>query len=267
MHDNNVLSEVIDFDCFKKIQFKEKEEINLEEIKPENDDGYLLWFDAQTGSLSSNVHLISLTDQKKNGPVRVCEFGNKWFGVNNKTNESVACVERKREHYENENSVENYRNGASRIKLGDGKQIQVNNGRTINVLWILIQYALLTWGEVLLSTTALEFSYTQAPAEVKAFSTALWYMTTALANVVVICLKSLEDLTRAYQFLVSSGLVFLAAVIFYVNSRYFNVLDSEEVQYMEREDSECGDEESRSPNRLSAEESIIMNSRTPLQQK
>merc|ERR1712228_23550 len=107
---------------------------------------------------------------------------------------------------------------------------------TISMAHIVYQYAILTFGEILLSTTALEFSYTQAPNDVKAISTALWYSTTAFANVVVIALKSMESLSRSAQLLSSAWMVVAATLAFvYVASR-FNVLDTHEVEHLDRKD-------------------------------
>ena len=39
---------------------------------------------------------------------------------------------------------------------------------SVHILWLLPQYIVLTVGEILFSVTGLEFSYTQAPASMKA---------------------------------------------------------------------------------------------------
>ena len=96
----------------------------------------------------------------------------------------------------------------------------------------------MTFGEVLLSTTALEFSYTQAPSSVKAISTALWYSTTALANVVVICLKSMESLSRDTQLLSSAGMVVLAMIMFIVIAWRFKVYSQTDIERLDKDDNE-----------------------------
>merc|ERR1711941_146453 len=130
-----------------------------------------------------------------------------------------------------------YINGATLLKVNE-ELYQLNAGRSISVYWILIQYALLTFGEVLLSTTALEFSYTQAPLEVKAISTALWYCTTAFANVVVIMLKSMESLSRDTQLLLSAFMVVAAMIAFIMIGWNFTVYSQHDIDRLDRDDSE-----------------------------
>ncbi len=54
---------------------------------------------------------------------------------------------------------------------------QVLAGGHPHVAWQLPQYALMGVGEVLVSVTALEFAYTQAPAQLKSLVMGLWFLT------------------------------------------------------------------------------------------
>ena len=47
----------------------------------------------------------------------------------------------------------------------------------------LPQYAVLGFGEILTSTTGLEFAYSQAPSSMKSVVTALFLLTSAVGNV------------------------------------------------------------------------------------
>jgi len=197
-------------------------------------DPLVAWFRQEESSSKISLDLImgGLTNQQEEGAIRVCDTKNLGSG----TVKNCEQVEKSgfANTYENE-----YANGAVFIKdEKTSEYVKVTNGRTIGVLAIVLQYFLLTFGEVLLSTTALEFSYTQAPSSVKAISTALWYSTTALANVVVICLKSMESLSRDTQLLSSAGMVVLAMMMFIVIAWQFKVYSQQDIERLDKDDNE-----------------------------
>ncbi len=57
-------------------------------------------------------------------------------------------------------------------------------GLTVNVAWQVPQYLFVSVGEVLVSVTALEFAYTQAPPAMKSTIMSFWYLTIGLGNFV-----------------------------------------------------------------------------------
>src|SRR5262249_13968185 len=59
--------------------------------------------------------------------------------------------------------------------------------------WQLVQYLLLTTGEVMVSITGLEFAYTQAPRKMKSTILGFWYLTVSLGNVLVYLLAQVQD--------------------------------------------------------------------------
>ncbi len=62
---------------------------------------------------------------------------------------------------------------------------EIMAGRTVSVWWQLLAYLILTASELLVSVTALEFSYKQAPLRIKSFIMALFLLSTTLGNLVV----------------------------------------------------------------------------------
>jgi POT family proton-dependent oligopeptide transporter len=58
--------------------------------------------------------------------------------------------------------------------------------------WQLIQYLLLTVGEVMVSITGLEFAYTQAPKKMKSTVMGFWLLTVTLGNVLVALLAKVQ---------------------------------------------------------------------------
>ena len=55
---------------------------------------------------------------------------------------------------------------------------------SVSLAWQLPQYFFISAGEVLISVTGLEFSYTQAPAKLKSVLTSLFLLSTAIGNLV-----------------------------------------------------------------------------------
>ena len=62
-------------------------------------------------------------------------------------------------------------------------QERIDAGGTPGVSWQLLAYLVLTCGEVMVSITALEYSYTQAPRAMKSFIMALFMLSVSLGNI------------------------------------------------------------------------------------
>ena len=78
-------------------------------------------------------------------------------------------------------------------------------GAPPSALWQLPQYVLLTVGEVLVSVTGLEFSYTQAPKAMRSTIMSLWFLTVALGNLLTAVLTRLVSLEGAAYFWLFAG--------------------------------------------------------------
>jgi POT family proton-dependent oligopeptide transporter len=59
---------------------------------------------------------------------------------------------------------------------------QIQGGHRVSAWWQIVAYLVLTAGEVLVSITALEFSYKQAPLRIKSFIMALFLLSVSLGN-------------------------------------------------------------------------------------
>lgn len=64
-------------------------------------------------------------------------------------------------------------------------QWRVESGESLPILWQGLPYLLLTLGEVLFSTTGLEFAFTQAPKAMKSTLMSFWSLTVAAGNAMV----------------------------------------------------------------------------------
>jgi len=61
-------------------------------------------------------------------------------------------------------------------------EAQIQSGNTVNVWWQILAYLVLSASEVLVSITALEFSYKQAPLRMKSFIMAMFLLSTSVGN-------------------------------------------------------------------------------------
>ena len=98
-------------------------------------------------------------------------------------------------------------------------------GEVINIAWMVLPYAVLTVAEILVSTTGLEFAYTQAPREMKGTIQSVWLLTTTLANVAVAIASKLNVFSGSGQFFVYAAFALLAAVGMALVARRYVVRD------------------------------------------
>lgn len=61
-------------------------------------------------------------------------------------------------------------------------QEKIDAGQTPSIGWQLMAFVVITVAEVMVSVTGLEFSYTQAPREMKSFVMSLWMLTVTFGN-------------------------------------------------------------------------------------
>lgn len=65
-------------------------------------------------------------------------------------------------------------------------QLWIDGGAQVSLAWQSAPYLLLTFGEVLVSATALEFAYSQAPQAMKGVIMAFWYLTSTFGSLWVL---------------------------------------------------------------------------------
>ena len=94
-------------------------------------------------------------------------------------------------------------------------------GHRLHVAWQLVPHAIMTLGEVLVSATALEFAYSQAPASVKSTLMAFWNLTVALGDLLTGTIARRFDLPLGQFLWLFAGLLGAAAVVFAVRARFY----------------------------------------------
>ncbi len=69
-------------------------------------------------------------------------------------------------------------------------QVAIDGGQSLPILWQILPYVLLTFGEVLVSATGLEFAYSQAPARMKGVLMAFWSLSVTIGNLWVLLVNA-----------------------------------------------------------------------------
>jgi len=113
-------------------------------------------------------------------------------------------------------------------------QTQIDAGGRLSVLWQTLPYLILTTAEVLISTTGLEFAFTQAAAEMKSTIMSFWLLTVAVGNLYVPLITKLRGAViagtaaagegaavNAATFYLYAGLTLAVALLFvFIATRY-----------------------------------------------
>jgi len=71
-----------------------------------------------------------------------------------------------------------------------GMQLALDGGHGVSIVWQVLPYALLTFGEVLVSATGLEFAYSQAPAAMKGALMSFWNLSVTIGNLWVLVVNA-----------------------------------------------------------------------------
>ncbi|XP_061923193.1 solute carrier family 15 member 2-like [Entelurus aequoreus] len=111
--------------------------------------------------------------------------------------------------------------------------VEPNN---VHVTWQIPQYLLMTLGEVMFIPTGLEFSYSQAPASMKSVLLAVWLMTIAFGDVIVLMVVHWVDLEQWKEFLLFAGLLLSVVVVFSIMSYFYTYVQPQKMDTLYLED-------------------------------
>uniref|UniRef100_A0A1A7XL39 Solute carrier family 15 (H+/peptide transporter), member 2 n=3 Tax=Iconisemion striatum TaxID=60296 RepID=A0A1A7XL39_9TELE len=128
------------------------------------------------------------------------------------------------------------------------EDVKANN---VHIAWQIPQYVLLTAGEVMFSITGLEFSYSQAPTNMKSVLQAGWLLTVAFGNVIVLIVAEGAGLEQWKEFLLFAGLLLGVCIIFSIMAHFYTNNDPEQLDKIFSEDSgrdEDEDEDTKKKN-------------------
>jgi POT family proton-dependent oligopeptide transporter len=103
----------------------------------------------------------------------------------------------------------------------------IAGGGTPTVLWQIPQYVLLSVSEVLVSATALEFAYKQAPKSMKSIIMGLWFLSISLGNLMTAYVAKLNQFSGPTFYWFFAGLMLVASFLFLVLTSGFREKDLE----------------------------------------
>jgi POT family proton-dependent oligopeptide transporter len=119
-----------------------------------------------------------------------------------------------------------------------GLQVALDGSHALSITWQVLPYALLTLGEVLVSTTGLEFAYSQAPPAMKGVLMAFWNLSVTVGNLWVLVVNAavkngaVTDFiastgfgVTAFQMFFFAGFAFVAALAFGLAAKRYRVVD------------------------------------------
>ena len=128
--------------------------------------------------------------------------------------------------------------GLSWVAVASLQVYMDETGDKISILWQILPYVLLTFGEVLVSATGLEFAYSQAPPAMKGVIMSFWNLTTSVGNLWVLLVdagirkKSVmaqietTGLSQtAFLMFFFAGFAFLATFAFWLYAKRYRVVD------------------------------------------
>ncbi|EYF01134.1 POT family MFS transporter [Chondromyces apiculatus] len=115
--------------------------------------------------------------------------------------------------------------GAFSYIIAGSLEVSIEGGATLSILWQIAPYIVLTIAEILISTTGLEFAYSQAPHELKGTVMSFWNLTVTAANLAVAVASYLNVFRGSAQFFFYSVMAFVAAVVLGLIARRYTVVD------------------------------------------
>jgi POT family proton-dependent oligopeptide transporter len=104
--------------------------------------------------------------------------------------------------------------GVAWIVVG-GFQLAIDGGSRFSIVTQVLPYALLTFGEVLVSATGLEFAYSQAPLKMKGAIMAFWSLSVTVGNLWVLLANLVVKSAGVKRAIVSSGALSVTAFLMF----------------------------------------------------
>jgi POT family proton-dependent oligopeptide transporter len=102
----------------------------------------------------------------------------------------------------------------------------IEAGRTPGIAWQVIQYVIISIAETLVSVTALEFAYTQAPRSMKSTIMSLWFLTFAAGSWLTgMITRNVHFASRSGYFLFWALFMLAAAVAFAVIAAFYKPVE------------------------------------------
>ncbi|XP_060888171.1 solute carrier family 15 member 1b [Labrus mixtus] len=124
----------------------------------------------------------------------------------------------------------------STFKFGTNCEKSINTAvdikpNSIHMAWQIPQYFLITAGEVVFSVTGLEFSYSQAPSNMKSVLQAGWLLTVAVGNIIVLIVAEAATLPDQWaEYILFASLLLLVVFIFAFMAYFYTYTDPAKIE-------------------------------------
>ncbi|XP_061760728.1 solute carrier family 15 member 1b [Nerophis ophidion] len=111
------------------------------------------------------------------------------------------------------------------------RQVRDISPNSIHMAWQVPQYFLITAGEVVFSVTGLEFSYSQAPSNMKSVLQAGWLLTVAFGNIIVLIVAEAATLSDQWvEYILFASLLVAVCVIFAFMAYFYTYIDPAKIE-------------------------------------
>nr|XP_046259451.1 solute carrier family 15 member 1 [Scatophagus argus] len=132
---------------------------------------------------------------------------------------------------------------------------------SVHIALQIPQYFFITAGEVMFSVTGLEFSYSQAPNNMKAVLQAGWLFTVAIGNFIVLIVAELAKIPEQWaEFILFASLLLVVCVIFSIMAYFYTYIDPAEIEAQFKKKTDDDDEDDKSQIQKSEIEMMKKNS-------
>ncbi|XP_014274041.1 solute carrier family 15 member 1 [Halyomorpha halys] len=92
---------------------------------------------------------------------------------------------------------------------------------SINMLWQIPQYIIITAAEIMFSITGIEFSYSESPESMRSVISSLWLLTDSFGNIIVLVIAGFKMADEAIEMFIYAGLMAVTMIVFiYLARRY-----------------------------------------------
>ncbi|XP_056321315.1 solute carrier family 15 member 1 [Danio aesculapii] len=137
------------------------------------------------------------------------------------------------------------------------KEIEDMQPNSVHMALQIPQYFLITTGEVMFSVTGLQFSYSQAPKNMKSVLQAGWLCTNAVGNIIVLIVAELGKLPKQWaEYVLFASLLVAVSIIFSIMAYFYTYIDPAEIeaQILKEQEIDTDDKKKKTKETLEMEE-------------
>ncbi|KAL3090065.1 hypothetical protein niasHS_006517 [Heterodera schachtii] len=116
------------------------------------------------------------------------------------------------------------------VSSNNSEPVELVRPNSVNILWQMPQVFVMTVGEILLSVTGLEFSYSQAAPSMKSVVQALWLLTVFFGNIIDIVISQVQISDPVEEFFIYAALMFAVIGLFVLLAMRYKYVDEHNLE-------------------------------------